>query len=114
MNSESEKRYACQNSLSSRRKMYLTWAYFFSIEHVFMPSTVYKGHDLTMPVTRGITPIQPHGAKMPVAAKVIKITPTMIRIALSILPTFIFMGNLLIGLIELSMIINFSVNVDYS
>ena len=114
MNSESEKRYACQNCLSSRREMCLILIYFFSIGQEFIPSTVYKGQDLMRPVTRGITPIQPHGANMPVAAKVIKTTPTMIRNALSILPTLTFMGNLLLGLVESSMIIKFPVNVDYS
>lgn len=66
------------------------------------------------PVTRGMTPIQPHGAKMPVAAKVIKITPTMTRNALSILPTLIFMGYLLFGFVECLIIIKFAANVDYS
>lgn len=65
--------------------------YFLSTAQVFMPNMVYTGQNMNIPVNKGTTPIQPHGEKMPIAANVIKITPAMIRIALSIVPTFIFM-----------------------
>jgi len=64
--------------------------YFFSIGQVFMPKRVYAGQNLNIPVNNGSTPIQPQGVKIPVAAKMIKTIPAMMRNALSALPTFIF------------------------
>jgi hypothetical protein len=79
-----------------------------------MPSSGYKGQNLKMPVSNGTIPIQPQGEKIPVAARVIKITPAMMRIALSIVPTFAFMIFLVKWFNGMAMIMKFFVYVDYS
>jgi hypothetical protein len=64
--------------------------YFFSIGQLLKPNSGYIGQNLKIPVANGMMPIQPHGAKIPVAANVIRMTPAIIRNALSVLPTFTF------------------------
>ena len=61
------------------------------------PSTVYSGQKPMAAVPSGTTPIQPQAPITPTQAITISATPTRMRSARSIEPTFFFISNLLGG-----------------
>jgi len=62
-----------------------------SIGQELMPKIAYAGQNLNTPVSKGITPIQPHTPTICVAANAINTNPTTTRIILSGVPTLNFM-----------------------
>jgi len=55
-----------------------------------MPSRVYAGQNLKIPVSNGTTPIQPQMPITPEAANAMSVRPAMMRKIRSMLPTLVF------------------------